>query len=138
MLQAGVTGAQSAGTQEAFTMEMSFPRAGPTARNTCPGKSSEALLPAVLSHHRQTSALLPTWLRLRVLAPLPTPSAMPSQRPEVEAHRAEIEQRTHEGANCEQIARELTAKGFEVSAKSISRYRLQWGLRKRRAGTVGR
>lgn len=56
----------------------------------------------------------------------------------MEEHRAEIETRTANGEGCEQIAAALRASGFQTSAKTISRYRVSWGLRKRAAGTLGR
>lgn len=61
-----------------------------------------------------------------------------SQAAAMEQHRAEIEARTANGEGCEQIASALRAAGFQTSAKTISRYRVSWGLRKRAAGTVGR
>ncbi|KAF2160514.1 hypothetical protein M409DRAFT_29134 [Zasmidium cellare ATCC 36951] len=61
-----------------------------------------------------------------------------SQAAAMEQHRAEIEARTANGDGCEQIAAALRASGFQTSAKTISRYRVSWGLRKRAAGTLGR
>ncbi|KAK5133814.1 hypothetical protein LTR08_007244 [Meristemomyces frigidus] len=50
--------------------------------------------------------------------------------------REEIEERTRNGETCKQIADALAAKGVNVSDKTISRRRVEWGLRKRafRAG----
>ncbi|KAF2208830.1 hypothetical protein CERZMDRAFT_101040 [Cercospora zeae-maydis SCOH1-5] len=56
---------------------------------------------------------------------------MPGRKEDVEPHRAEIEDLTLNGHNCEQIAAALRAKGLEISAKTISRYRVSWGIRKR-------
>lgn len=61
-----------------------------------------------------------------------------SQETSIDQHRAEIERLTQEGASCEQVAATLRAAGFTVSAKTISRYRVAWGLRKRQASTKGR
>lgn len=56
----------------------------------------------------------------------------------IEEYRAEIVRRANAGETCEQTADGLTANGFQVSKKTISRYRLQWGLRKRSARPVGK
>ena len=48
-----------------------------------------------------------------------------------EALRDEIEARTRHGETCRQIAVALAEKGINVSAKTISRRRVDWGLRKR-------
>lgn len=45
--------------------------------------------------------------------------------------RAEIERRTQDGETCEQIAKAIRAQGFEISNKTISRRRVEWGFRKR-------
>ena len=45
--------------------------------------------------------------------------------------REEIEERTRNGETCKQIAAALAAKGVNVSEKTISRRRVEWGLRKR-------
>lgn len=45
--------------------------------------------------------------------------------------RAEVEERTRNGESCEQIADALVAKGANVTAKSIGRWRILWGFRKR-------
>ncbi|KAI5369368.1 hypothetical protein Slin15195_G002450 [Septoria linicola] len=56
---------------------------------------------------------------------------MAGKKDDIEPHRAEIQELTQNGENCEQIAAALRAKGVEISAKSISRYRISWGIRKR-------
>ncbi|EME49362.1 hypothetical protein DOTSEDRAFT_76693 [Dothistroma septosporum NZE10] len=61
-----------------------------------------------------------------------------TQETSIDQHRAEIERLTQDGASCEQVAAVLKAAGFTISAKSISRYRVAWGLRKRQASTKGR
>lgn len=54
---------------------------------------------------------------------------MPSKKDDTEEHRAEIEQWTQDGQNCEQIAAALKARGVDISAKTISRHRVAWGIR---------
>ncbi|KAL9536028.1 hypothetical protein SMMN14_01124 [Sphaerulina musiva] len=56
---------------------------------------------------------------------------MPSKKDDTEQHRAEIEQWTQDGQNCEQIAAALKARGVDISAKTISRHRVAWGIRQR-------
>lgn len=46
-------------------------------------------------------------------------------------HRSEIEARTAAGETCEQIASALRAQGVDITNKTISRRRVEWGLRKR-------
>jgi hypothetical protein len=53
------------------------------------------------------------------------------QKRKAEDFRAEVEERTRTGESCEQIADALVAKGAQVTAKSISRWRILWGFRKR-------
>lgn len=48
-----------------------------------------------------------------------------------EDFRAEVEERTRNGESCEQIADALIAQGAQVTSKSISRWRILWGFRKR-------
>ncbi|KAK3057992.1 hypothetical protein LTR09_001069 [Extremus antarcticus] len=48
-----------------------------------------------------------------------------------EQHRPEIEERTANGETCEQIAAALRAQGTDITNKTISRRRVEWGLRKR-------
>lgn len=48
-----------------------------------------------------------------------------------EHYRSEIERRTALGETCEQIASALRAQGVEITNKTISRRRVEWGLRKR-------
>ena len=48
-----------------------------------------------------------------------------------EQFRHEIEHRTVHGETCEQIASALRAKGLNITNKTVSRRRVQWGLRKR-------
>jgi len=50
---------------------------------------------------------------------------------EIDKWRDEIEERIHNGETCKQIADALAAKGVAVSSKTISRCRVDWGLRKR-------
>ncbi|KAK4544054.1 hypothetical protein LTR36_004552 [Oleoguttula mirabilis] len=45
--------------------------------------------------------------------------------------RQEVEDRTQNGETCIQIADALQAKGIKVSSKTVSRRRVDWGLRKR-------
>ncbi|KAI0133708.1 hypothetical protein BJ170DRAFT_607260 [Xylariales sp. AK1849] len=52
-------------------------------------------------------------------------------RANAENFRDEVEERTRNGESCDQIADALIAKGAQVTAKSISRWRIQWGFRKR-------
>lgn len=62
-----------------------------------------------------------------------------SYKCDIEPHRADIERRTTEGESCEAIASALRANGVDVSAKTISRYRVGWGIRQRREpATKGR
>lgn len=57
------------------------------------------------------------------------------RRVNAEEFRAEVEERTRNGESCEQIADALIAQGAQVTSKSISRWRILWGFRKRvRAG----
>lgn len=46
-------------------------------------------------------------------------------------YRSEIEQRTAAGETCEQIASALRVQGVDITNKTISRRRVEWGLRKR-------
>lgn len=48
-----------------------------------------------------------------------------------EDFRAEVEERTRSGESCEAIADALIAQGVQVTSKSISRWRILWGFRKR-------
>jgi arginine repressor len=48
-----------------------------------------------------------------------------------EQFRTEIEERTANGETCEQIASALRAKGIDITNKTISRRRVEWGLRRR-------
>ncbi|KAK5117927.1 hypothetical protein LTR85_008701 [Meristemomyces frigidus] len=50
---------------------------------------------------------------------------------DTEGLREEIEERTRNGETCKQIADALQVKGINVSSKTISRRRVEWGLRKR-------
>lgn len=57
---------------------------------------------------------------------------MPSgAKKDLEPYRDDILQRTAAGESCEQIATALRANGFDVSAKTVSRYRVNWGIRQR-------
>jgi len=47
------------------------------------------------------------------------------------AYRAEITERTAQGETCEQIATALREKGLDITDKTISRRRVEWGLRQR-------
>lgn len=49
----------------------------------------------------------------------------------LEQYRTEIQDRTSAGETCEQIAAAMRAKGIDITNKTISRRRLEWGLRKR-------
>ncbi|KAH8667069.1 hypothetical protein BX600DRAFT_436436 [Xylariales sp. PMI_506] len=53
------------------------------------------------------------------------------RRATAEDFRSEVEERTRNGESCEQIADALIAQGAQVTAKSIGRWRIQWGFRKR-------
>ncbi|SMQ45811.1 unnamed protein product [Zymoseptoria tritici ST99CH_1A5] len=56
----------------------------------------------------------------------------------IEPFRAEVEERTRNGESLVQITEALAAKGYQCSSKTLSRYRLAWGIRQRAAGrTVG-
>ncbi|KAK8006866.1 60S ribosomal protein [Apiospora arundinis] len=44
--------------------------------------------------------------------------------------RAEVEDRTRNGESCEQICAALNARSIQVTDKTISRWRITWGLRK--------
>ena len=48
-----------------------------------------------------------------------------------EQYRTEILERTEQGETCEQIAAALRAKGVDITNKTISRRRVEWGVRKR-------
>ena len=48
-----------------------------------------------------------------------------------EQYRTEIEERTAHGETCQQIAAALSAKGIPITEKTISRRRIEWGLRQR-------
>lgn len=61
---------------------------------------------------------------------------MPSKKDDTEQHRAEIEQWTQDGQNCEQIAAALKARGVDISAKTVSRHRVAWGIRQRAEPTT--
>ncbi|CAK3896655.1 Hypothetical predicted protein [Lecanosticta acicola] len=64
---------------------------------------------------------------------------MPRDGHAIEPYRQEITERTEAGESCEQVADALRAQGFEVSKKTISRWRVTWGLRKRApSSTTGR
>lgn len=63
-------------------------------------------------------------------------NATPRQPPQhkfdpANQYRSEIEQRTAAGETCEQIASALRAQGVDITNKTISRRRVEWGLRKR-------
>jgi len=49
----------------------------------------------------------------------------------LKAYRAEITERTAQGETCEQIATALREKGLDITDKTISRRRVEWGLRQR-------
>ncbi|KAH8201399.1 hypothetical protein TruAng_004399 [Truncatella angustata] len=53
------------------------------------------------------------------------------RRVNAEDFRAEVEERTRNGESCEQIADALIAQGAQVTSKSVSRWRILWGFRKR-------
>ncbi|KAI4593184.1 hypothetical protein KJ359_010108 [Pestalotiopsis sp. 9143b] len=53
------------------------------------------------------------------------------RRAHAEDFRAEVEERTRNGESCEQIADALIAQGAQVTAKSVGRWRILWGFRKR-------
>ncbi|KXT11895.1 hypothetical protein AC579_10487 [Pseudocercospora musae] len=55
----------------------------------------------------------------------------PNTKKNLDQHRPEIEQLTAAGESCENIAALLRAKGIDVSSKTVSRYRVNWGLRQR-------
>ncbi|KAK4574324.1 hypothetical protein LTR86_002085 [Recurvomyces mirabilis] len=51
-------------------------------------------------------------------------------------YRAEITARTNAGESCKQIADALNEAGFNISAKTVSRWRIDWGLRRRSENTM--
>ncbi|KAK3675230.1 hypothetical protein LTR78_004739 [Recurvomyces mirabilis] len=51
-------------------------------------------------------------------------------------YRAEITARTNAGESCKQIADTLNEAGFNISAKTVSRWRIDWGLRRRSENTM--
>lgn len=59
------------------------------------------------------------------------PRTNPSKFDPSQQFRSEIEQRTAQGETCEQIASALRAQGVDITNKTISRRRVEWGLRKR-------
>lgn len=67
------------------------------------------------------------------MAPRNTPNRQPPGHKfdHAEQFRSEIEERTAAGETCEQIASALRAKGVDITNKTISRRRVEWGLRKR-------
>lgn len=54
---------------------------------------------------------------------------MPAKIDPVSLSREEIEQRTAAGESDKQIAEALSARGIDISARSISRRAIEWGLR---------
>lgn len=58
------------------------------------------------------------------------------RRAQAEDFRAEVEERTRNGESCEQIADALIAQGAQVTAKSVGRWRILWGFRKRVCTTL--
>ena len=60
------------------------------------------------------------------------PSRNPARKFDpAEQFRSEIEERTALGETCEQIAAALRAQGADITNKTVSRRRVEWGLRKR-------
>ncbi|KAK1082229.1 hypothetical protein LTR33_004073 [Friedmanniomyces endolithicus] len=57
-------------------------------------------------------------------------------RAEKLSHQAEIESRTNAGESCKQIADALQANGHQISDKTVARWRVQWGHRKRAPRTT--
>ncbi|KAK0945789.1 hypothetical protein LTR29_002644 [Friedmanniomyces endolithicus] len=57
-------------------------------------------------------------------------------RAEKLSHQAEIESRTNAGESCKQIADALLANGHQVSDKTVARWRVEWGHRKRAPRTT--
>lgn len=55
----------------------------------------------------------------------------PNTKKDLGQHRQEIEQLTAAGESCENIAALLRSKGIDISSKTVSRYRVNWGLRQR-------
>ncbi|ETS73252.1 hypothetical protein PFICI_14857 [Pestalotiopsis fici W106-1] len=53
------------------------------------------------------------------------------RRVNAEDFRAQVEERTRNGESCEQIADALIAQGAQVTSKSVGRWRILWGFRKR-------
>ncbi|KAK8057459.1 hypothetical protein PG996_011396 [Apiospora saccharicola] len=53
------------------------------------------------------------------------------RRTKADEFRLEVEERTRNGESCEQISAALNARGVQVTDKTISRWRITWGLRKR-------
>lgn len=52
-----------------------------------------------------------------------------------ESHREEIQHRTNNGESCIQIEEALQARGIKISSKTISRRRIEWGMRRRAVKT---
>lgn len=59
------------------------------------------------------------------------PRNNPNKFDPAQQFRSEIEERTAQGETCEQIASALRAQGIDITNKTISRRRVEWGLRKR-------
>ena len=59
------------------------------------------------------------------------PRNVPNKFDPSQLFRSEIEERTAQGESCEQIASALRAKGVDITNKTISRRRVEWGFRKR-------
>ena len=57
-------------------------------------------------------------------------------RAEKLSHQAEIESRTNAGESCKQIADALQANGHQISDKTVARWRVRWGHRKRAPRTT--
>ncbi|KAK8091764.1 hypothetical protein PG997_002125 [Apiospora hydei] len=57
------------------------------------------------------------------------------RRTKADEFRLEVEERTRNGESCEQISAALNARGVQVTDKTISRWRITWGLRKRPSQT---
>ncbi|KAK8076225.1 hypothetical protein PG994_003497 [Apiospora phragmitis] len=53
------------------------------------------------------------------------------RRTRADEFRLEVEERTRNGESCEQISAALNTRGVQVTDKTISRWRITWGLRKR-------
>lgn len=65
------------------------------------------------------------------MAPRKEAKSSPNKFDPSDQYRTEIEERTANGESCEKIASSLRARGVNITNKTISRRRVEWGLRQR-------